>query len=99
MYTIQKYLETNMAACVLFSTYSSPWGGRGVQCWALFFKAEEYQCFPPSPGSNLNDARKGLCLCPGTYIICKQNWTLGKGLGLVSNDSPSPLGKNSSHGN
>lgn len=59
MYTIQKYLETNIAACVLFSTYSSPWGQ--VQSWVLFFKAEECGCSPASTKSNTHHARRGFC--------------------------------------
>lgn len=47
----------------------------------------------------MKDSRKGLPLHPGICIICKRNWTLGEYLGLVSNDSPNPLGKKGPHGN
>lgn len=62
MYTIQKYLETSIAAwffCFPLTHFLGRWEGR-VQRWALFFKAEEYPCFPASPGSNVTGARKGL---------------------------------------
>lgn len=47
----------------------------------------------------MNDAGKERPLCPGTCITCKRNWTVGNDLGLVSNDSSNPLGKNGSHRN
>lgn len=65
MYTIQKYLETNTAACGVFFFHLLQSWGQGDRCWAgQFFKAEEYWSFPASTG-NMNDARKGFSTAPG----------------------------------
>lgn len=37
MYTIQKYLETNIAVCVLFFPLTQVLGG-AIHCWALFLR-------------------------------------------------------------
>lgn len=97
-YTQYKNISKQTLQLVFFvSTYSSP-GQRKISV-GQFFKAEEFQSFPASTGSNMNDVRKGFPLHPGIIIICKLNWTLGKeDPGLASSNSPNPLGKNDPHG-
>lgn len=85
MYMIQKYLETNIAACVL-SPLTGVLEGRSVS--GSFLRQRRIGAFQPGPGSNMNDASKGLPPHPGIGIICQRNWTLGEEPGLVSSNSP-----------
>lgn len=88
MYTIQKYLETNTVASVLFFTYLVL--GGAAHCRALFLRQRRVTTLQPALGSTQHWA---------ILIICKLNWALEEDLGLVSNASTNAVGKNGSHGN
>lgn len=88
MYTIQKYLETNIAASVLFFTHSVLGGAAHHR--VLFLRQRRVNALQPALGSTQHWV---------ILIICRLNWTLEEDLGSVSNASANALGKNGSHGN
>lgn len=81
-----------------FSTYSSPGGRETGVGLGSFLRQRNIGAFRPALGTWMMPG-KGFPLHLGISIICKRNWTLQGDPGLVSMDSPNPLGKNGSHGN